>query len=180
MFLAEHGDKDAAATLDYVFLRGTASSVFDGATVRDLCLRAAYSGAGYASYVCSWRCFQERDYTGAIQWMTKSINMGFVPAIGDSAQMYVRGAGLAQKRPDVARNNLLLAIRRGHLPSLVMLTRFGLRGIFGFHWFIASVVGYPIAVLMMLVFARIFPFDKFVFAHAFENSRPLFRGAADS
>ena len=174
MRLAELGSASAAALLDYMCLQGVPFKLDEATSISKLCRDAASQGDSYAQYVIAWREYNENNLEKALHWLNASMRQLFPPAVGDFAQVAIRGAGMSRRRPDLARRSLYHAIRLGHLPSLLYLVQFAKTGAFGAAWRPFGWLSYPIVLLFITTAMHFRPFDLALFTHVIGGSRPLF------
>jgi TPR repeat protein len=174
MHIAELGSAPAAALLDYMSLRGVPFKLAEATTVSKLCRDAAIRGDGYAQYVVAWREYDEKNYEKAAHWLNASMRQLFPPAVGDFAQVAIRGTGMSRRRPDLARRSLYHAIRLGHLPSLLYLVQFAKKGAFGAAWRPFGWLSYPVVLLYVTTAMHLRPFDWALFTYVVGGSQPLF------
>lgn len=172
--LAELGSGPAAALLDYLSLVGLDTGQIDAAAVEARCREAATRGDSFAQYVVAWRQYAEGKYPDALDWLGRSVTQRFAPAIGDVGRFFANGTGMSQRRPNFARAALCHAIRRGHLPSLILLLLYCRKGLFGAWWQIPGALAHPIAVLLSMPVIYLFPFELSTFAHSLSDKRPPF------
>jgi len=174
MHIAELGSAPAAALLDYMSLRGVQFKLDEATTVSNLCRDAAIRGDSYAQYVVAWREYDQKNLEKALHWLNASMRQLFPPAVGDFAQVAMRGAGMSRRRPNLARRSLYHAIRLGHLPSLLYLVQFAKKGAFGAAWQPFAWLSYPVVLLWVTAAMHFRPFDLALFTHVVDGSRPLF------
>jgi hypothetical protein len=171
---AKLGSGSAAAILDYLTLGGLQRFVSEGADISSRCLHAASHGDRYAQYVVACRYLQQGDQAAARDWLLRSAQQMFPPALCDVGRNFGSGVDGLPVRPDIAWDYLWASVRRGHTFSLISLVRYGLKGLFGPMWRVMAVVSFPIVILTALLLYHFSPFEVRFFIYNAADRDPLF------
>src|SRR6266436_8171740 len=114
---AHLGSTPASALLGYLHLRGAVDGSQNLSEAERQCLTPARRGYPYAQFVMGWIECSRGNFAAGSEWLGKSAEQSFLPAIFDNARLMITGHGF-KGPPDgnSALSMLWLAIRGGYLP----------------------------------------------------------------
>jgi TPR repeat protein len=175
--LAATGPAMAKCVLAYLHLRDLPGAPHNVEASKVLATAALGREPGYANFILSYVAVSENDAKKAINLMAASYRAKFVPAASALGLIFAAGYGVA-KHPKEAETFFLRAIRRGHIPSTLVLCRFYKRGQRGF---LKSIVGqllFPFVWLYVWITARFMIFSIRQFRHFNTTTPPMFNDKA--
>lgn len=175
--LAATGSAIAKCILAYLHLRDLPDAPHNAAASKALATAALSREPGYANYILSYAAHLEKHPKEAIERMAASYRAGFIPAASSLALIFAAGYGVA-KDPKQAEILFIRGIKNGHIPSMLLLCRFYIRGERGF---IKSIIGrllLPFVWFYMWVVTRFMIFSVRVFRHFNVETTPMFNERA--
>jgi hypothetical protein len=173
--LSSLGSNSAAALLGYMCLRDENLCGPDRAAVAERCRESANRRNGFAQFVVAWSEHKKGNNKKFAYWLHQSARQRFSPAMGDLGRIFISPPNKDQRRPKLSKRFFILAIRNGHLLSIVMFMHGSWRGAFGPGFQLIGIVGWPLSVLAAWMMMRLRPFGLSVFAYPPGSSRPLFK-----
>jgi hypothetical protein len=93
------------------------------------------------------------------RWLNRSARQRFTPALGELALLMVSPAKQSSRRTALAKRGFFLAIRSGHLASLIVFLGRSLVGKFGWRYRAMAFITLPIATIVVGFVIRIYPFS---------------------
>jgi hypothetical protein len=167
--LTSLGSNQAAALLQYMYVRGICWEPQRRATVHLKCQQAAMSGYSYAQYVMAIGERVLADHASALKWLDLANKQSFGPALAESGRM----AAVVGHQFKIARAFFWRGIRTYHLPSVVYYLSFCIRGKYGLPRRLVALLLFPLVVSLLQLIAWLFPYKLFVFSHLFKKRAPL-------
>ena len=153
------GSDQAAALLAFMSLRGISWSGEEKDKILQRCRQAALQGNSYAQYVMALNERRQKNYGKEWEWLKMANAKEFGPSLAESGLLAARVIG----RADLARAFFARGIRVRHIPSLVFLLSFCIRGTYGIVGRTLGIIAFPIATATMAIGVRYFPFSLSVF-----------------
>lgn len=172
--LARLGSDSAAATLDYMCLRGPMAVHLDSELIEKRCREAAIRRNGHAEYVVACRAYQQGNFKDYAKWLHRSAKEDFKPAIGDIGRIIMQGPKRSARTKAVAKKCFRRAIAGGHLISIVYFLLVCKKGRFGWVYRIFGTVVLPIAIAFTTPICLLCPFSISVFTHPARAKERLF------
>lgn len=173
--LASLGSMSAAPLLGYLCLRDPNLCGTDRGSVYERCKESASRRDSFAQYVLAWAEYERGNYRNWFHWLTASARQHFLPAIGDLAKVLISPSVKGKMRPDLSMRCFSLAIRRGHLISIMIFLDGCRRGAFGRVCRLAGMVFWPISILPVWLAMKFLPFSASIFIYPVGTKRPLFK-----
>lgn len=168
--LSALGSDQAAALLAFMSLRGISWSGEEKDKILQRCQQGALRGNSYAQYVMALNERTQKNYGKEWEWLNMANVNEFGPALAESGLLAASVVG----RADLARAFFARGIRVRHIPSLVFLLSFCIRGTYGLFGRIFGIIAFPIVTATMAIGVRYFPFSLSVFSHLFMREGPLY------
>lgn len=173
--LSSLGSDSASALLAYLCLRDGNLCGPDRAAVAERCRESANRRNGFAQFVLAWSEHEKGNNKQFNYWLNESAKQHFSPAMGDLGRIFISPATEDQRRPKLSKRFFSLAVRNGHMLSIVMFMHGCWRGTFGSGFRLIGIVGWPLSILLAWIMMWFRPFGLSVFAYPMGSSRPLFK-----
>lgn len=163
--LATLGSDSASATLAVLcsIYRNVHSE--DSNAAMRLCIDSANRGFGYAQYALAWNEHRRGNNRELAKWLQMATRGGFAPAMGDLGLLLIAPGDISARRASVAKRLFILAMRRGHLPSVLSYLQGCRRGRFGERYRLFGLILSPIATSLMVPVLWLCPFSFAVCAY---------------
>jgi TPR repeat protein len=162
--LSDLGSGTAKCILAYLNLRDSPGTLRSVSAAKLLASAALISDPGYANYVLSYVAATEKNSAKAVRLMCESYKARFLPASTALGLILGQGYGVS-KSPKRAEIFFWRAIKGGHIPAPMLLSRFYLRGDCGWLKRIAGLLAYPICYLYSGICTRYLIFSIYAFRH---------------
>jgi hypothetical protein len=168
------GSDTAAAILGYMNLRHVVPDAVESSDVTQRCVDAANRNDGFAQYVVAWQAYETGDFQTFAKWLERSARQLFLPAIADMGRYAVQTPRASVASRPIAKKSLWIAFKRGHVISASYFLRSCAKGQFGFHFRFVGLVGFPLALILLVPILRLCPFSISVFSYPLGTKKPLF------
>jgi hypothetical protein len=165
----------AAALLEYLCLRDPNLCGMDRDAVYERCKESANRRDSFAQYVLARVEYERGNYRSWFHWLTASARQHFLPAIGDLAKVLISPSDKGKMRPGLSMRCFSLAMRRGHLISIMIFLHGCRRGVFGRISRLAGMMFWPISILPVWLAMKFLPFSASIFTYPVGAKTPLFK-----
>jgi hypothetical protein len=171
------GSNSASALLEYMCLRDGTLCGTDRNAVADRCRESAYRRNAFAQYILAWCEYEKGNHKQFYRLLIQSARQRFPPAMGDLGRLFITPTKKIKKHRKLATSYFQLAIRNGHLMSLLFLLNGFKQGAYGSALRPIGVVLCPLSAILISPITRLFPFSISVFAYPVGLKKPLFKGS---
>jgi hypothetical protein len=164
------GSHAASALLAYIHLRGGAPKEGFLAAFKK-CTTAAEAGDPFAEFVLAQILQSAGKETEAKEWLVKSCNQQFAPALSHMGRNMSMGIGFPAPDRRSAMVMYRLALQRRHVPALIFLAKHLFASRNPVVW-LAGVLLAPVAFVIGVISFQVAPFKLNNFVHI--SGSPLF------
>jgi TPR repeat protein len=173
--LAELGSGKARCIIAYAHLLGTPLTPRDFGHARKFALAALSSEPGFSNFILACIHVAEGQVNSCIKYCGMSAQSGFLPAVSMGAQIFSERYFSAERDLQLAESRLILAVKKGHVPAILFLARFYLRGTRGFRKRLLGALLIPIGIVAFYLICRFGIFSIHAFSY-YASDRNLLKG----
>jgi len=161
--LSSLGSNSAAALLEYMCLCDGKLCGTDRAAIANQCRESANRRNGFAQYTLAWCEYENGNHKQFFRLLNQSAKQRFPPAMGDLGRVYISLPRRLKKHRKMASRFFQLAIRNGHLMSILFFLNGCEQGAYGSTLRPIGVVLLPLSAILLTPITRLFPFSISVF-----------------